>query len=102
MTPPPGAMAWMGHCACARPAHRGLPWLDDTHNLPPVLVDLMRDVCVSCPVFANCAGYAATTDVTGGFWAGFDRDSFADVVQMQLDDLLEPDLLESDDLGGAA
>ena len=96
MTPPP--RAWMDHAACATPAHRELPWLDDTDALPPVLVDLMADVCNRCPVLDACAAYAAATAVTGGFWAGSDRNTYAALVQLDLDDLLEP----GDLLGGAA
>ena len=95
---------WMDDAACARPAHRGLPWLDDAHTIPPVLVDLMGDVCATCPVLAGCAGYVTQADVTGGFWAGADRDPLAPVVQLDLLDLLKPhDPLEhGDQLGGAA
>jgi hypothetical protein len=97
---------WMRAAACASPPHRGLPWLDDTRTVPPVLVDVMGDVCGGCPVLATCAGYTAAAGVTGGFWAGADRDLLRParlVVQLDLIDLLERnDLLESDDLGGAA
>ena len=100
---------WMGDAACASPPHRELPWLDDTHTLPSVLVEVMGDVCAGCPVLAACTGYTATAGVTGGFWAGADRDlprparPARPALQLTLDDLLEPDdLLELDDLGGAA
>lgn len=52
----------------------GLPWTTDTDEVPDVVVDQMRDVCMACPVRAWCDAQATYLDVTGGFWAGRDRD----------------------------
>lgn len=64
---------WMRYASCAQIADAVLPWTTDTDRLPPVLVEMMRDVCDSCPVQLACAAYATTEGVTGGFWAGHDR-----------------------------
>jgi hypothetical protein len=63
---------WMSDAACARIPH--LPWTTDTHRAPDVLVDIMREVCAACPVAAACAAYVDTASITGGWWAGEDRD----------------------------
>lgn len=66
--------AWMGEAACAAPETRGLPWTSDTRETPTVLVELMRETCAGCPVRLACAAFAARGEVTGGWWAGLDRD----------------------------
>jgi hypothetical protein len=63
---------WMREAACSRFPH--FPWTADTGTAPDVLVDLMREVCAGCPVADACAAYVQTAKVTGGWWAGEDRD----------------------------
>lgn len=66
-TPPTG---WMAQAACRdRPE---LPWTHDVDALPRVkgVAARMRAVCNGCPVRAECADFAVTTEATGGFWAG--------------------------------
>ena len=66
---------WMPDAACvARP---DLPWTADTASSTRVQVRAMTRVCAACPVRNHCAAYAAEANVTGGFWAGRDRDAFA-------------------------
>ena len=75
MTADLNGTGWMRHAACLRSP--GLPWTLDTAEvemLPAVLVDLMRETCKACPVREACAAYADREDVTGGWWAGADRD----------------------------
>ena len=64
--------AWMSHAACAR--FPDLPWTADTGTAPDVLVDIMREVCDQCPVRLACAAYVEAERITGGWWAGEDRD----------------------------
>ena len=72
---------WMSEAACARvPA---LPWSADTGTAPDVLVELMREVCAGCPVADACAAYVETAKVTGGWWAGEDRDPEAIWLQVE-------------------
>lgn len=54
-----------------------LPWTNDADRLRPVQVRAMGRVCGGCPVRNYCAAYATEAGVTGGFWAGRDRDSLA-------------------------
>jgi hypothetical protein len=66
---------WMALAAClARP---DLPWTTDTGRLPRVQVQAMTRVCSRCPVRDHCAAYAVEVHITGGFWAGSDRDPMA-------------------------
>ena len=66
---------WMRVGSCVdRP---DLPCTTDTDRLRPVQVRAMSRVRGGCPVRNYCAAYATTADVTGGFWAGHDRDVLA-------------------------
>lgn len=65
-------LGWMSEAACIRVP--GLPWTADTSTAPEVLVDLMREVCAACPILDACGSYATAGHVTGGWWAGQDRD----------------------------
>lgn len=69
---PTSDRAWMAHAACAQAP--GLPWTEDTGTFPDVLADIMTQTCATCPVHDACATYATDTPVTGGWWAGQDRD----------------------------
>jgi hypothetical protein len=63
---------WLRSAACAtRP---GLPWTEDTDTVPEVAVEQMKAVCMACPVRSLCDLYVVALDVSGGFWAGRDRD----------------------------
>jgi len=66
---------WMRDGACVdRP---DLPWTIETDRLRVVQVRAMGRVCGGCPVRNHCAVYAVEAGVTGGFWAGQDRDVLA-------------------------
>lgn len=66
---------WMPSAAClTRP---DLPWTTDTGQSAPAALRAMERVCARCPVRNHCAAYAVEAHVTGGFWAGQDRDSLA-------------------------
>ena len=66
---------WMPFAACLpRP---DLPWTTDTGHLFPAQVQAMTRVCSRCPVRNHCAAYAVEAHITGGFWAGSDRDALA-------------------------
>ena len=66
---------WMSLAAClARP---DLPWTTDTGHLSRAQVRAMTRVCSRCPVRNHCAAYAVEAHITGGFWAGSDRDPLA-------------------------
>ena len=63
---------WMPQAAClARP---DLPWTTDTGSSYRAHVQAMTRVCSGCPVRNHCAAYAVEAHITGGFWAGKDRD----------------------------
>ena len=66
---------WMPFAACLdRP---DLPWTTDTGQLSTAQVQAMARVCSGCPVRDHCAAYAVEAHITGGFWAGSDRDPLA-------------------------
>ncbi|MBG6098320.1 WhiB family transcriptional regulator [Nocardioides luteus] len=67
--------AWMNDAACATREARGLPWTTDTLELPEVVVDLMRSTCDDCLVRSACNAYVIAEGVSGGMWAGTDRDT---------------------------
>lgn len=64
---------WMTQAACSR--RPDLPWTTDTTAVPTTAVASMSAVCAGCPVMASCWAYAAAEDITGGYWAGIDRDT---------------------------
>lgn len=64
---------WMPSAAClTRP---DLPWTTDTSTSTRAAVRAMERVCAACSVRNHCAAYAVEAHVTGGFWAGRDRDN---------------------------
>ena len=78
---------WMRHGSCL--AAPGLPWTSDTREVPSVLtedqadlVEEMTTICGSCPVRLACTAYVCNSKVTGGFWAGADRDPHAASVEL--------------------
>ena len=66
-------VGWMADAACAD--RLDLPWVTDTANLRAMTVRAMRAVCDTCPVRDACDTYVHTSVVTGGTWAGIDRDT---------------------------
>ena len=66
--------AWMKDAACAAPENRDMPWTTDTALLPPVVVEIMATTCDDCVVRSACNTYAVVERVSGGMWAGIDRD----------------------------
>ena len=66
---------WMPAAACL--GRVDLPWTTDTDRLTAAAVRAMGRVCDRCPVRNHCAAYAVEMAVTGGFWAGRDRDTLA-------------------------
>jgi len=75
-----GDRGWMRHGSCL--ATPGLPWTSDTREVPSVLVEEMTAICGSCPVRLACTAYVCDRNVTGGFWAGADRDPRAASAEM--------------------
>lgn len=70
-----GLARWVRDAGCGvRP---DLPWTVDGHLLRVPQVRAMERVCRGCPVRNHCAAYAVEGTVTGGFWAGHDRDVLA-------------------------
>ncbi|MFE6506390.1 WhiB family transcriptional regulator [Nocardioides sp. NPDC057767] len=65
---------WMREAACASPENRGMPWTTDTVDLPPFVVEVLRATCDGCPVRSACNSYALEERLSGGMWAGTDRD----------------------------
>ena len=66
---------WMPQAAClVRPA---LPWTTDTGHSSRAQLQAMTRVCSRCPVRNYCEAYAVEAHITGGFWAGSDRDPLA-------------------------
>lgn len=64
-------MNWMEAAACAtRP---DLGWLHDADAIPAVVVDVMAELCSSCPVRPECEQYVVDQGICGGFWVGRDR-----------------------------
>jgi hypothetical protein len=66
---------WMPSAACL--SRVDLPWTTDATSTTRAAVRAMEGVCAGCPVRNHCAAYAVEADVTGGFWAGQDRDLLA-------------------------
>lgn len=69
------AMGWMRDATCARV---DLPWTADSTRVPPVLVMLMQEACAQCPVLEQCTDYVAVQRISGGWWAGKDRNPTTD------------------------
>lgn len=63
---------WTTRAACAD--RLDLPWTTDTADVTPWQALTMRAVCDSCPVALDCLAAVDDLGVTGGFWAGADRD----------------------------
>lgn len=58
--------------ACVR--RPDLPWTSDAEHVTPWQALTMGAVCDSCPALVECRRAVDAFAVTGGFWAGQDRD----------------------------
>ena len=69
------SMHWTARAACAD--RLDLPWTIDASGVGPWEAAAMRAVCSDCPVLLDCLNAVDDLDVTGGWWAGADRDPAA-------------------------
>ncbi|MGL4178585.1 MAG: hypothetical protein ACRCSN_21205 [Dermatophilaceae bacterium] len=67
-------VAWRSLGSCG--ARTDLPWTTDAADVSPWDAETMRATCQACPVLAECT--AAAEGMTGGWWAGHDRDPDAE------------------------
>jgi hypothetical protein len=65
---------WMADAACADVP--GLPWIDSPRRVPTVLVELMAEICATCPVLERCAVFVDEAAITAGYWAGTSRQGY--------------------------
>lgn len=68
---------WTARAACA--SRLDLPWTLDAAAVTPWQAATMRAVCGDCPVLFDCLAAVDDLAVTGGWWAGADRDPHADL-----------------------
>ena len=61
---------WRGLALCR--TFSNLPWIAEPAERSDAAVGAMLAVCLSCPVFSDCAGYAERHGINSGFWAGLD------------------------------
>lgn len=66
------ASTWTERAACAD--RLDLPWTHDAADVHPLHALTMAHICQACPVVLDCLAAVDDLDVTGGFWAGQDRD----------------------------
>lgn len=62
---------WMADASCTNVP--GLPWIQNPRRVPDFLVEMMAEVCASCPVLNACEAFAEQAHITAGFWAGTSR-----------------------------
>lgn len=67
---------WMSEAACRR--YPKLGWVTDTILLGLGERSTMAVICERCPVRTACEQYVQDKQITGGFWAGQDRDVIDD------------------------
>lgn len=67
--------AWAAAASCT--ARLDLPWTRDHADVSAWDAETMRAVCDGCPVVLDCLAAVDALDVTGGWWAGVDRDPHA-------------------------
>ncbi|MDO5698610.1 MAG: WhiB family transcriptional regulator [Dermatophilus congolensis] len=72
---------WMRRAACA--SRLDLPWTSDAADVTPWQAATMRSICDRCPVLFACLDAVDVLDVTGGWWAGTDRDSHAGTAHLE-------------------
>ncbi|MDO5710307.1 MAG: hypothetical protein Q4P32_01015 [Micrococcales bacterium] len=63
---------WTTSAVCAD--RRDLPWTSDTVDVTPWQAETMGVTCQGCPVRSDCLSAVDALDITGGWWAGRDRD----------------------------
>ena len=68
--------AWMADALCRQ--HPDLGWLKDEHMLGLGEISTMDAICANCPVRSQCERFVAEQGISGGFWAGEDRDVVQD------------------------
>ena len=73
---------WTTCAACAELPH--LPWTRDEVDIPAWDALTMSVVCDNCPVRTSCEAAVIAWDITGGWWAGRDRDPEAAVPLLSL------------------
>ncbi|WP_407568258.1 hypothetical protein QK900_03595 [Arsenicicoccus dermatophilus] len=69
---------WTSRAACA--GRLDLPWTRDLADVSAWDAESMRATCAACPVVLDCVAAVDDLDVTGGWWAGRDRDPHAHTV----------------------
>ena len=72
--------AWMARAACA--GRLDLPWTLDAVDVTPWQAATMQAICDGCPALFDCLAAVDDLDVTGGWWAGSDRDPNADLAHL--------------------
>ena len=87
------AAHWTDRAACAD--RLDLPWTRDAADVTPWQAATMRAICSTCPALFDCLAAVDALDVTGGWWAGHDRDPNAD-----LSHLASPDWATDDTESG--
>ena len=71
---------WMARAACA--GRLDLPWTLDAADVTPWQAATMQAICDGCPALFDCLAAVDDLDVTGGWWAGADRDPRADLAHI--------------------
>ena len=74
-TSPTRTGPWFTSAACS--ARLDLPWTRDLADVTPWDAATMQAVCDGCPVVLDCLAAVDRLDITGGWWAGHDRDPHA-------------------------
>lgn len=67
--------SWNNRPACAD--RLDLPWTSDSVDVTEWQALTMAAVCQTCPARFECLDALDALDVTGGWWAGVDRDPAA-------------------------
>lgn len=68
-------ITWNNRPACAD--RLDLPWTSDSIDVTQWQAVTMAAVCETCPAMFECLAAVDALDVTGGWWAGTDRDPMA-------------------------
>lgn len=79
---------WTARAACA--SRLDLPWTLDAADVTPWQAATMRAICADCPALFDCLAAVDDLDVTGGWWAGADRDPHADTTHLNPPDFATP------------
>lgn len=70
----------MARAACA--GRLDLPWTLDAADVTPWQAATMQTICHGCPALFDCLNAVDDLGVTGGWWAGSDRDPNADLAHL--------------------